>query len=662
MVISIISKYWRSADMRKFGNGSEVMRGEAKYRVVSYRPHNSQIRLEDSEGNEHIYSIDDFNAKVARGEYQVSYAESPLPNIPHPKRCLTSLERQQLDRRIELLQVFDAARQGAADAGDARRVLSTYCRTHGYRTPCLRTIQRWKRLEREASGRDGLAPRLSQRGNRSKAFQPSGDPIDEVVQDEIMKRFLATDKFNYSQITLFVNQRCQKYAKEQGLAFRGFSRRTVRRRIKALSYFLVAPGQVDKATFHQEMRSAVKRILVERPYERVEVDATQLDIFCRDQFNNNIGRPTLYAGIDVATSSVVMLVLSIRHPSQDLLLKAFQFAFTDKGHEFHENHRLQQKWPAPAAIETVVLDNAQEHHGDFILSALRYLNITVDYPQAGRPQAKPFIERFFGALKKQLINACPGSTNSQSVLETDSLTKAQKQNLLTIDELETLIIRWAVDVYGQKPSARLEERFGPGCTPAQAMALLKRQYPILPPPSLAEFTSACSIYRKDTRKLRHDGIAFEGFQYHSDELAGLYRRLGKGWHVEIRYNQLDCTVITVVDPQDNQFLIEAYNKNSLVPKHSFADAKAARKKFGLNDAELSAEQYAQNYVELLDELNEKHKSKKQSVRNQAARKRAEMEQVKSLATQLPQSSSAPIVVPRDELLTAAPRRSKRNAQ
>ncbi len=47
MVISIISKYWRSADMRKFGNGSEVMRGEAKYRVVSYRPHNSQIRLED---------------------------------------------------------------------------------------------------------------------------------------------------------------------------------------------------------------------------------------------------------------------------------------------------------------------------------------------------------------------------------------------------------------------------------------------------------------------------------------------------------------------------------------------------------------------------------------------------------------------------------------
>ncbi|MGH8347821.1 MAG: Mu transposase C-terminal domain-containing protein, partial [Pseudomonas sp.] len=306
--------------------------------------------------------------------------------------------------------------------------------------------------------------------------------FEETVTDEIMRSYFQTDKFNVSQITKLVNHHCRERAAQRNTPFRGISRRSVSRRIHAMEQTMITKGRVSKATHDQEMRTAIRKLLVERPYERVEVDATPLDIICCDAQGQPIGRPTLYAGIDAATGAVPMLKCGIKKPSQDFVLSALEFCFSPKGEAFSERYRLNNPWLVPAAIETIVLDNAQEHHGGVVLNALRYLNTTIDYPMAGKPQAKPFIERFFGTLKSGLINTLPGSTKSQSSLERDPIGRAMKERLYTVVELEALIIKWVADVYMQSPLQRLEHRFEPGCSPARAMELLKRQHPVMPPP------------------------------------------------------------------------------------------------------------------------------------------------------------------------------------
>lgn len=648
----------------KFGCGSIVNQGETTYRVVSYRPKNAQIRLEDEKGTELICNTDDFNTLVAQGHFQVSHYESESLRLPFEKRFLTNSERMELDRRLELLQVFDGAREQGFSAKASMALVIDHCQQHRYLVPSPRTIQRWRALERGAFDKENLAPRLGQRGRRSKIFQFGVDDIEEVALDAIMQYYCGTDKFSYSQITMLVNRKCMDYAKKHNLAFEGMSRRTVRRRIDSLSKVLIAPGRVDRATFNQEMRVAIRKFFVERPYERVEVDATSADLFLRDENGRSIGRATIYAGIDAATAHIVMLIVSIRKPSEDLVLKVFQFAFTPKDEAFHHKHNLKNQWPAPAAIETVVLDNAQEHHGSMVLSALRYLGITVDYPQAGKPQAKPFIERFFGVLKTRLINACPGSICSQSTLEKNSYKKAEEQNLLTLEEFESLVIRWVTDVYHQTPIPRLEERFGPGCTPAKAMKILKAKYGTLPPPSYQEFTDACWNYKKEVRMLRHDGVSFKGHVFHSDELGRLYREIGKGWIVEVRYNPLDCSNIQVVDPRHDQNLVVAFNKNSFLSAQSFDSAKNGRSNDRRSDGELAGKDYAKSEAEILDELDAKKNSKKMSVRNQAARQQDALNQTKNRPPKKDRTSAPAASSPTatNEPLTAAPRRRKGAAQ
>lgn len=644
----------------KFGKGSLVKQGDISYRVVSYRPKNSQIRLEDDRGFELICNTEDFNNLVAQGEFQVANYDNDAPQAPFDKRFLTSTERAGLDLRLELLKVFKAVREQGYSAKESMAALRAHCQKQGYPTPSSRTLQRWRVLEREALQKENLAPRLSLRGRRSKLLKFGVDGIEEIALDAIMKYYCDTDKFSLSAITRLVNNHCTKYAEEQSISFEGISQRTVSRRIKLLSKMLIAPGQVDKSTFHQEMRAAIKNFFVERPYERVEVDATSADLFLRDESGRSIGRATIYAAIDVATAHIIMLIISIRKPSEDLVLRMFQFGFSPKDEAFHKKYNLKNKWPAPAAIETVVLDNAQEHHGSMVLSALRYLGVTVDYPQAGKPQAKPFIERFFGVIKTKLINACPGSICSQSKFEKNPYKKAESQNLLTLEEFEAKVFRWVTDVYHQMPIPRLEERFGTGCTPARAMKILKAKYGTLPPPGHQQFTDACWNYKKDTRTLRHDGIPFEGLQFHSAELGRLYKEIGDGWKLQIRYNPLDCSVIQVVDPRDDQNLIEAFNKNTFMPVQSFEDAKFARSNSRRSDGELAGTDYAESEAEILDELDAKKKSRKMRDRNQAARKQDELNQVKGRAVKQSRTSSKPEISTSQntEPLTAAPRRRK----
>ncbi|MGY1878018.1 Mu transposase C-terminal domain-containing protein [Pseudomonas reactans] len=610
-------------------------RGQVR-RVTSIRPEVPQIRLEGSQGEEFVMTIDEFQQRVAQGQYRRSYGPTAFAIQPMPTRNLTQTERCALDKRLELLQYVEQERKNGCSWPSTIEHLSERCAENNLPLPSTRTLQRWCKSSGLVGSTEQLAPRFSARGNKRKINTLTELDFDETVTDEILRSYFQTDKLNLSQITKLVNHRCRERASQRNEPFRGISRRSVCRRIRNMEHSLIGFGRVSKATRDQEMRVAVRRLMVERPYERVEVDATPLDVFCCDENRVPIGKATCYAGIDAATGSIVMLRCCIEKPSQDFVLSALEFCFSPKGDAFSEQYGLSHPWLAPAAIETIVLDNAQEHHGGLVLNALRYLHTTIDYPMAGKPQAKPFIERFFGTLKLGLINTLPGSTKSQSKLERDPIGRAMKERLYTITELEGLIIKWVADVYMQTPLQRLEYRFEPGCSPSRAMALLKKTCLILPPPDPEEFRSACMRYHVRELTLSREGVNFDTMSYHSDELAKLYQHRGDKTKVKVRLNPLDCRSLWVTDPRDETKLIEAFNRYSDMPMISFEEARKIRRVNRKSDAQLSGEDYQIAHVKMLQEIRNRASSGRMQDLNGAAR--SQERERKRLITQRQESS------------------------
>ncbi|NER59981.1 transposase family protein [Pseudomonas sp. MAFF212428] len=640
---------------------SIILERDQVRRVVSIRPEISQIVLQGSLGEEFVLRIDDFQQRFAQGQYRRSYGPTVSAVQPMPVRNLTQTERGGLDQRLELLEYIKEARRDGCSWTATIERLQAHCVEQNLPLPSIRTIQRWRKSSTLAGSTDQLAPRFSARGNKRRMQTPDDLDFEETVVDEIMRSYFHTDKFNVTQITKLVNDQCRARAAQRNTRFRGISRRSVSRRIRELEQTLIAPGRVSKATLDQEMRAAIRKLLVERPYERVEVDATPLDIFCCDVHGKLIGRANCYVGIDVASGGVVMVKCCIAKPSQDFVLSALEFCFSPKGEAFSERYGLNHPWLVPAAIETMVLDNAQEHHGGLVLNALRYLNTTIDYPMAGKPQAKPFIERFFGTLKSGLINTLPGSTKSQSKFERDPLGRAMKERLYTVQELEALIIKWVADVYMQTPSQRLEYRFEPGCSPARAMELLKQRYVLIPPPDPEEFRNACLRYNVDELTLSREGVCYQTMTYNSLELSKLYQRRGQKTKVKVRFNPLDCRSVFVVDPSDAGVLIEAHNRLTSMPLISFEEARKIRRALRKSDAELSGENYQIEHMQMLRGIRERAAGGRMKDQNRAARSLEREE--KRLEAQR-QEPPRPVVEAITETpssvatLTAAPRRKK----
>lgn len=246
-------------------------------RVASIRPEISQIVLQGVRGEEFVLTNDEFQERVAQGQYRQVNGPTASAMQPMPVRNLTQTERGALDQRLELLECVEEAQVSGCSWKQTTERLQALCAERHLPLPSTRTIQRWLRSSGIAGSTDQLAPRFSARGNKRQLRTVDDLDFDETVTDEIIRRYFSTDKFNVSQITKLVNQQCRDRAAQRNTVFRGISRRSVCRRIRALEQTLIGCGRVSKATRDQEMRAAVRKLHVERPYERVEVDATPLD-------------------------------------------------------------------------------------------------------------------------------------------------------------------------------------------------------------------------------------------------------------------------------------------------------------------------------------------------------------------------------------------------
>jgi len=308
---------------------------------------------------------------------------------------------------------------------------------------------------------------------------------------------------------------------------------------------------------------------VASPNARWELDSTRADVMCLD------GRYTIVAVIDVwSRRAKVLVVPTSRAVAICALLR-----------------RCLIDWGVP---ETVRTDEGADYTSKHLRRVLKDLGIDHEVCPPYTPEAKPFVERFFGTLTRDLFAKLPGFTGhnvaDRKRIEAKKSFAARRGD----DDRETFDIRltgaelqarcdvWCDADYGhavhggtgESPWARWQGWTAPLRTISDPRAL---------DPLLAEPVSASGDGPR--RTIRKKGISVGGRSYIAPEMG---RRIGE--RVEVRYDPAEPARLFVF-ALDGTFLFMAED-----PERTGADIAeiASEAKADARDAGREARQEARD--------------------------------------------------------------------
>lgn len=624
------------------------------YVIGSIHTKARQVVLLGPLGETYVYQDDEFRNHIAAGELKLVVCKQNEHGVEEifQARELSRTEEKSRDERKEYIDIVENNFESCTWNIIYERIKREYGCLR--KIPSRRTIERYWKIYKESHSANCLAAKFSQRGiPRTLSLDPH---VEEIILNVIEDKYCNSYQFSIQDIVNDVNKRCDVKSVELNVELGGVSRRTVSRFISKLNLKKIK-GRLSRHSFRLIMRNSLNYLDVKEPYARVEIDSTVLDIFIVDAAGNVIGCPTLYAMIDTATQTIVGIHLTIQPASQIGVLQTLQFAFSPKGEAFRQQHGCINNWPAPADIRSLVMDNGSDFHGPMIVKAARYLSMLLEYCVAGAPYQKPFIERFFGTLHTMLIKKLPGAKVSHDKREQHSLENAQKTARLTLDELNTYIIRWITDTYHIRKSGRLSDKYGFECTPIQAINILSQKYVVFPAPSADELLDACRHHLEVKLNVTREGINYQKQQYQSSYVSALYKTNSKV-KVDVCINPLDCSAIHIFDADSKSWVVVP-NKKTNMPVMSFEQAKFYRSQNYLSDHALSRESHVLNQTRIIEDAHAK-KSKKGRINSNRKAER-EIERAKASITAAVQQTEPDVALASSAPLeeTTKPHRRKK---
>ncbi|HCJ6265379.1 TPA: Mu transposase C-terminal domain-containing protein [Pseudomonas aeruginosa] len=558
-----------------------------------------EIVLEGKGGVEQRLDFPAFYNAVASGEIRL-----PTGRIEVSQRAWRSSELAEAQFRLDLLDTQGQLHRQQLSPAAIHLALTDFCQQRGRRLPCANTIKAYETAYK-AAGFNGLIPNFARRGG--SGWRKKND-AKVVAEQFLVKEFMTDDKLNLTRITERINR-------ELGEA--SLSRKTVTRELSLLSKSLVKEGRIDQRTFNLLNRQAVQRYNVTQPFERVELDAKTLDLYCVDEAGERYTQLTLYAMVCAYASYPLAIYVCAGKPSQYTLLKVLEFFFTPKDEDFKKRFDLQYGWLEPCAISTLVVDNASENFSDLALNLVRRLGIDITYARSRRGDDKPHVESFFRALDARLIELMPGTTKSQDKRIKNRHERAAKEACYTVEEIYRFIVKFVAEVYIHQPRPKLGFRHGKTMSIQMAMDKALEQFMPAPPPPLQAVKRLVLDMHRERRVVQHYGVDFEGFQFHSNAFAALAseRTLQS---VEILFNPEDCREIYAVHPDDDT-LIPLLNKTTGIPAVSFATAKALKKQYA-DARKLKGPDYLRALAELQEQfINDSRRRPKIRENNQKLR-------------------------------------------
>ncbi len=152
------------------------------------------------------------------------------------------------------------------------------------------------------------------------------------------------------------------------------------------------------------------------PGTRFQIDATIADIYIVSSLNRNriIGRPVVYAIIDVYSRLVTGIYVGLEGPSWLGAMMALDNMIADKL-EFCKKYGIEitnEQWPSHHLPEIIIADRG-EFEGYSVENLINNLNIKIENTSPYRGDLKGIVERSFRTTNEKIKHKTPGAIQKE---------------------------------------------------------------------------------------------------------------------------------------------------------------------------------------------------------------------------------------------------------
>jgi putative transposase len=522
--------------------GWQIIVETVQYVIEETDHRQNRVVLRDEDGTQRDISSDQFRELFALGAVVHSSGQSASS-----KRLGTPEENSETRFRELVLRKANELEQRGYSWPNRRTKIMEELEAHPMLTarkrpfPTVRTMQKW-REQYLTEGKEGLRSKNFKSGNRVARYDQE---FQEVVLDLLEKHFIEDDLKSIAWISRQAERvylaQCKIEEKTPG----PYGRKCV----EAIVYSLPHAGLLSRRAGDKEANRrflmAVEYQQVFTPLERVELDCSVLDVWCVDGDGNPIGRPNVCVAIDCATGVILGMQLSWSRPDAALVSRTVKEILEPKGRDFFLTHGIENDFQTCGTPQLLITDQGTENSGDVLHSVIDCSGLEWRKMIPGRPDRKPFIERFFLELSR-FVTGFHGASQTSVIGPRDRTEKAKLEARLTLRQVETLLQRWRYDIYARMPRRRVQHVLRTVECPMQSWKRTSKEcFPPLPPNphQLREMFMVQAV----TRKAQRYGIPYRGVTYHSPELASYLKRIGVPTEVDIRIDPNDIREIAVLD-------------------------------------------------------------------------------------------------------------------
>ena len=172
-------------------------------------------------------------------------------------------------------------------------------------------------------------------------------------------------------------------------------------------------ARTSSKRYHLENRAILGNSTQEAlgPGSIYQIDATIADVYLVSRYNKNhiIGRPIVYAVIDVFSRMIVGVYIGLEGPSWAGAMMALINATTEKV-TFCSEYNISiedEEWPIHNLPESIIADRG-EFEGNLVESIISGLNIKIANTASYRGDMKAIVERYFRTIHTKIKPFVPG--------------------------------------------------------------------------------------------------------------------------------------------------------------------------------------------------------------------------------------------------------------
>ena len=516
--------------------GAEVLLEGRRYKVLRRLP-NGKRQFEDVTTGE-LINLEEPQILSLIAEAKLAFPGSKLPVRVKAHTVFSDQEQDLINVRLAYVrEVLTAANTPTKFEPEITRIWTKLKQPK--QKPSFSSVYAWKRRY-VASGQDGrsLLPDHGAKGNRTARFPTE---VKEICRKAIEDVFLSPERGTLKAVLSRAAYRIREenHSRLEALKLSTPTYRLIRRLITQVPAYEKHVARYGRESARHQFRNSLGSTVTDAALERAEMDHTSLDLFVLDDHSKMpLGRPYLTVCIDDFTRCVLGLYIGFTPPSFKSVAACLKDCFSPKSELRKRYPEISSDWPAAGVMRQLVIDNGREFHSNSLEQLCQALNIELSYCPRATPWMKGKIERFIGTLNRQLHNV-PGSTFS-NIFERDDYDP-EKQAVLGLSELQTILRKWIADVYHHEVHRTL--KMTPYDAWTSTVSLEDVRFPA------ADTNIAAVLAHRVTRVVTHKGIEFEGLFYNSRELEVYRQQHGPTLRgADVRINEADMGYVWVQLP------------------------------------------------------------------------------------------------------------------